>query len=466
MGSEAKALPSGAGGVKLPYLGSQVLAALGSTQTKLSERAVKRIKKTLPVPVEQEILWADVTFGTRTHGLVVTGQGLFLKDGPSGEEDDDTDWSQEEGAGYHYLRWRNFDPSYIDLRKSGPRIVGVPCCDAEKFEKLARQCVRLTHANDDALEQAKEALAENGGGIRLARGVESVYWKSAALTYKGCLTAFTRAGKAGALRVVEVPLTQYDAVLGRVKTAIGKGLVAGCYDARLAGALVRKGAFTYRQAMNMAKVGRIRGLSCDEAAGEVRYAGAGGLTAAALEWLAGRSAVRGLEGGQDVSLTGVAQAGAEAVGGVAAATPQTQQDNMPGFASTTLLSSAGRSVGVSCTRAITSALGAAAGPVGAIAGFALGNICGEAAPQAVDMAKGLFMEPAEKVYGRMFDAVLRNMVFEYAFTQAEQAVLGVFMRKVDPRAYQALLASLRDSDAQEQAIRDFIEPAFAAVRMR
>ena len=465
MATEAKALPSGEGAVKLPYLGAQVLAALGPTQTKLSERAVKRIKKTLPVPVEQEIVWADVTFGTRTHGVVVTGQGLFLKDGPSGEEDDDTDWSQEEGAGYHYLRWRNFDPSYIDMRKSGPRIAGVPCCDAEKFEKLARQCVRLTHASDKALEQAKEALTE-GGGIRLARGIESVYWKSAALTYKGCLTAFEQAGKTGALRVVEVPLTQYDAVLGRVKTAIEKCLVTGCDDARLAGVLVRKGAFTYRQAMNMAKAGRIRGLSCDEAAGEVRYAGANGLTAAALEWLAGRSVVHGLENDQDVSLTGVAQASAEAAGGIAAVTPRTQQGNMLDFAADTLVSSAGRSVGFAGARAITSALGAAAGPVGAIAGFALGNICGEAAPQAVSMAKGLFMEPAEKVYGRMFDAVLRNMVFEYAFTQAEQAVLGTFMRKVDPRAYQALLASLRDSDAQEQAIRDFIEPAFTAVRAR
>ena len=235
---------------------------------------------------------------------------------------------------------------------------------------------------------------------------------------------------------------------------------------RLAGILVRKGAFTYRQAMNLAKAGHIRGLSYVALEDAVRYTGANGLSAAVLEWLSGRAAVRGLNEDQDVSLTGVAQAAAQAAGGIAAVTPKTEQDNVLSMTADTVISSAGRSVGVAGARAITGALGMAAGPVGAIAGLALGNICGEAVPQAVNMAKGLFMEPAEQVLGRMFDAVVRNMVFEYAFTQAEQAVLGVFLRKVDPRAYQALLASLRKSETQEQDIRGFIEPAFEAVRTR
>ena len=251
-----------------------------------------------------------------------------------------------------------------------------------------------------------------------------------------------------------------------MRTAIKAGKVAGCDDVRLAGILVRKGAFTYRQAMNLAKAGHIRGLSYVALEDAVRYTGANGLSAAVLEWLSGRAAVRGLNEDQDVSLTGVAQAAAQAAGGIAAVTPKTEQDNVLSMTADTVISSAGRSVGVAGARAITGALGMAAGPVGAIAGLALGNICGEAVPQAVNMAKGLFMEPAEQVLGRMFDAVVRNMVFEYAFTQAEQAVLGVFLRKVDPRAYQALLASLRESETQEQDIRDFIEPAFEAVRTR
>ena len=48
MATSVKALPASTGGVKLPYLGAQVLAALGPTQTKLTERAIKHIKKTLP----------------------------------------------------------------------------------------------------------------------------------------------------------------------------------------------------------------------------------------------------------------------------------------------------------------------------------------------------------------------------------------------------------------------------------
>lgn len=464
MATSVKALPTSTGGVKLPYLGAQVFAALGPTQTKLTERAIKHIKKTLPVPCEQDIIWADVTFGTRTHGLVVTGQGIFLKDGPSGEEDDDVDWSQDDGAGYHYLRWRNFDPSFISLHANKPCIAGIPCQDVEKFDTLARQCMRLAHGSDKLMEEASKALLE--GKVKVARGVESIYRKSAALTYADCLKSLNSPGQTGTLRAVEVPFTQFDAVLERMRTAIKAGKIADCYDVRLAGVLVRKGAFTYRQAMNLAKAGHIRGLSYVALEDAVRYTGANGLSAAVLEWLSGRAAVRGLNEDQDVSLTGVAQAAAQAAGGIAAVTPKTEQDNVLSMTADTVISSAGRSVGVAGARAITGALGMATGPVGAIAGLALGNICGEAVPQAVNMAKGLFMEPAEQVLGRMFDAVVRNMVFEYAFTQAEQAVLGVFLRKVDPRAYQALLASLRKSETQEQDIRDFIEPAFEAVRTR
>ena len=314
------------------------------------------------------------------------------------------------------------------------------------------------------MEDASKALLE--GKVKVARGVESIYRKSAALTYADCLKSLNSPGQTGTPRAMEVPFTQFDAVLERMRTAIKAGKVAGCDDVRLAGILVRKGAFTYRQAMNLAKVGHIRGLSYVALEDAVRYTGANGLSAAVLEWLSGRAAVRGLNEDQDVSLTGVAQAAAQAAGGIAAVTPKTEQDNVLSMTADTVISSAGRSVGVAGARAITGALGMAAGPVGAIAGLALGNICGEAVPQAVNMAKGLFMEPAEQVLGRMFDAVVRNMVFEYAFTQAEQAVLGVFLRKVDPRAYQALLASLRKSETQEQDIRDFIEPAFEAVRTR
>lgn len=468
MANDARALPAGEGAVKLPHLGAQVLAALGPSPTRLTERAVKRIKRGLPIPQEQDVVWADVTFGTRTHGVAVTGQGLFLKDGPSGEEDDDVDWSQEQGAGYHYLRWRNFDPSVLSVRARRAYIAGVACEDTEKFYKLAQQCVRMAHADDGALEQAKEALAEGAAGLRLARGTVSAYGKTAAATWEACKRAFEQAGEKepGALCVCEVPLTQYDAVLKRAKGAIAAGKLPGAGDARLAGMLVRKGAFTYRQAMNVAKTRRVQGLSCDEAAGQVRYAGADGVSAAILAWLSGRSAVRGLNQDEQVGLDGVALTATQAAGGIAAATPKTAQDNMLDMAADTVISSAGRSVGFAGARALTSALGVAAGPVGAIAGLALGNICGEAVPQAVSMAKGLFVEPAEQVYGRMFDAVLRNVVFEHALTQAEQAVLGVFMRKVDPRAYQALLASLRESATQEQDIRDFIEPAVAAVRSR
>ncbi|MDO4212351.1 MAG: hypothetical protein Q4D23_11690, partial [Bacteroidales bacterium] len=382
MATTVKALPGVPATSRLPYLGAQILSALGTSETNLSERAVKRIKKSMPVPVEQEILWADVVFGTRTHGVVFTDQGLFLKDGPSGDEDDNEDWSESEGAGYHYLRWRNFDPSVLSVEKRKPSIGGILFSDAERFETVAKECGRIIRDRNRSLQLGSAALRDEG--LSAGPAVTNVYRKTAAETYKACLAVMRN--HSDRLPLIEVPSTQYDAVLQRIKKAISAGKVEDLDNPDLAGAILRQGGFTFRQAMNLAEIRAIPGVSFDSFDEVVTCGYSFSLTQVLYSWLAKRSGVRGLDPELAHGPKGVAQEAFEAAGGIPVEPPKNQQEAFMGMAANTAMMTAGRSVGAAGARALVTALGVASGPVAAIASFALGNMVSDAVPEAFSMA--------------------------------------------------------------------------------
>ena len=149
-----RALPGGHDAVR-PYLLTQFLTDLGPSETKLTERNTKRIKKSFPIAREQEILWADAVFGTRSHGLVLTDTGVFLKDGPSG--DDDKEDAKDDGLGYFYLRWENFNPARISHKKGNPTLDGAFFLDAEMFRPFAMACVRINNRRVRAYKAARTA---------------------------------------------------------------------------------------------------------------------------------------------------------------------------------------------------------------------------------------------------------------------------------------------------------------------
>lgn len=190
-------LPAGAPLLR-PYLLTQLLADLGGSPTTLSDRAVSRIHRNLPVPVEQEVLWADVAFGTRLHGVVLTDAALYLKDGPADDDDDELDDDLDDegdedegvlatlldavgmrprgegssgsralarpdaraaraqasddphgvevdGLGYIAVRWESFDPARISHVDGAPTLDGALFLDERIFRRLAMACVRINN---------------------------------------------------------------------------------------------------------------------------------------------------------------------------------------------------------------------------------------------------------------------------------------------------------------------------------
>lgn len=517
-------LPAASPLTRMPYVATQLLAELGESETDLTARAVKRIRAAFPVPVEQEILWADAAFGTRPHGLVLTDAGVFFKDGPADEDEDEDEGLgsfvarslrestvgtalaryqasgdpgasgegatfEEEGTGYRYVRWENFDPALVSRKDGLVTIGGQPFMDQPRFKRIANGCIRVTNRRT-LMRRAGKKLVR--GVLGPETPVRSVCRSSAAKTFAWCFDDegffrfFGSVYDDEAPWYVEVPADQYDAVLQRMRRKIADGWVPGLDDPDAAGALVRRGPFTYLQAANLAKTGRVPGVEYRPATGSVVVrGGSGSLGERLAAWLAARSGSRTAAGGDAAGgqVGGVVGAGVVgedgAVGAptdlVAAAladgAAQKPGDPMGAakaqavrFVAGNAASTAGYTVGSVGARVLTAAVGVTCAPVALAASFVLGNACGKAGAQAVSMAKDLFFEPEERVYARLLDGVFANVVFEQALTEAELAATGALMSKVDPRMFQALGAALRETDNQERELRAFLEPLCAAVR--
>lgn len=83
----------------------------------------------------------------------------------------------------------------------------------------------------------------------------------------------------GSLMQLEVPADQYDRAVELMAKRISGGEVPGVKDPNEAGKIVRKGHFTYQQAVNIAKFGTVESISYDAANGAIISASAFGITA-------------------------------------------------------------------------------------------------------------------------------------------------------------------------------------------
>ena len=65
----------------MDYTLTETLKHFKTSPTELNKSNTKKIKEQFPVPREQKILWADIDFGRRISGMVLTDTGIFIKGG-------------------------------------------------------------------------------------------------------------------------------------------------------------------------------------------------------------------------------------------------------------------------------------------------------------------------------------------------------------------------------------------------
>ena len=77
---------------------------------------------------------------------------------------------------------------------------------------------------------------------------------------------------------LEVPADQYDSSVSLMKEKIKWGKVRNVTDPAEAESIIRKGKFTYKQAVNLTKVGNIDSLKYDAATGVITAVSAAGIS--------------------------------------------------------------------------------------------------------------------------------------------------------------------------------------------
>ena len=124
--------------------------------------------------------------------------------------------------------------------------------------------------------------AKNGAD-RLVNGtlIQSKYCKNASASVAAAFEnqQYRYLNADGLPMQLEVPSDQYENAVRLMEQRIAQGQVPGVSDPSQAKSVVRKGKFTYQQAVNIAKFGTVDSLLFDAANGAVLSASAFGITA-------------------------------------------------------------------------------------------------------------------------------------------------------------------------------------------
>ena len=94
-----------------------VLKQMKESPTVLSKKNVNSIKELFPIPREYQLLWADVTFGTRLSGLVITDKAIITKADVKTVKEYNKNCKEKkerQNAIYHLIKWE-----YVDIDDFG-----------------------------------------------------------------------------------------------------------------------------------------------------------------------------------------------------------------------------------------------------------------------------------------------------------------------------------------------------------
>lgn len=91
----------------------EFLYSLGESPLQLSDKNCKKIKKLFPLPVEQNIIWADCEFDLRCSGIVCTDKGCFIKTNVGALDEKRKSKQMENGgkSSLYYFKWDIFSPA-------------------------------------------------------------------------------------------------------------------------------------------------------------------------------------------------------------------------------------------------------------------------------------------------------------------------------------------------------------------
>ena len=146
---------------------------------------------------------------------------------------------------------------------------------------------RANHLRDVISGKDAVLVGDNNakhGADRIVDGIaiQSKYCGSGAKCISECFKdgSFKYYNSDGSTMQIEVPSDKYDAAVKAMEDRISKGQVKGVTDPKEASNIVRKGHYTYKQALNIAKFGNIDSIVFDATNGAIVASVATGISAA------------------------------------------------------------------------------------------------------------------------------------------------------------------------------------------
>ena len=321
----------------MDYIVRRVLEKLSASPTKLDKANIKAIKEQFPVPVEQDVIWADVKFGRRISGLVLTNSGIFIKADKSIIDEENSKIKNKKDRInyiYHYIKWEYFNIEDFEViydeekgcvkfngnkvlnffkdidffgsyRDTYKEIIKEAAVSAENIfadiEAVIPETFAAVNIKSGHGQMAEEALTlldklsgknaevvgrnnKKNGADRIVNGVEiqTKYYS----TGKECINAcfdnatgdFRYKSSNGEPMLIEVPKDKYAEAINEFQNKILEGKIPGVTNPDEASKYIKQGKLTYKQALNLCKPGTIDSLKYDSATGAINCSFAFGIT--------------------------------------------------------------------------------------------------------------------------------------------------------------------------------------------
>lgn len=153
----------------------KLLERLGDSPIPILDVEVSKIKKIFPIPIEQDILWADAEFDLRPSGIVATNKGIYAKTDtvvfslPFSKED-----GRETCSRLMFIPWEYFEPAYFTASEELDHILSVDADHSKRFIETCQYMASVEVVADESYDlQAAYETGETKAAIAGAAGMLS-----------------------------------------------------------------------------------------------------------------------------------------------------------------------------------------------------------------------------------------------------------------------------------------------------
>ncbi len=149
------------------------LEHLGASPIPTLDSEVSKIKTSFPIPVEQDILWADAEFDLRPSGIVATNKGVYVKtDAAVFSLPFTKDGDKETCSRLVFIPWAYFEPGHFTASQGMEDVLSVDVDHSKLFIEACRHMAAVELAVDENYDV--QAAYETGGPKAAVLGAAGV----------------------------------------------------------------------------------------------------------------------------------------------------------------------------------------------------------------------------------------------------------------------------------------------------